>query len=170
MLTDRISLILAYGYLYGASTTEGTISNIVFSYTNQFTTNTTSKKFNSLADLASQIDLVAPIMSINQAECTNMGIYELKSFNIQSGKGTYGFVQNTTSGWKTTQSSFNAAVLDSFNQYQSTFNQAEELYNKVYLQEYIQQQYQYIDCGYIQTLYGPIIDQIQILYQKYKRI
>jgi len=170
MLTDRISLILAYSYLYGASTTEGTIGNIVFSYTNEFTTNNTTKSFSTLNSLASQIDLIAPIMSINQAECAGMGIYELKSFSALQSSGSYAYVKNTNSGWNTSQSSFNAMVLDSFNQYQIIFDQADALYNKVYIQEYIQQQFQYIDCGYIQTLYGPIIDQIQLLYQKYKRI
>ena len=170
MLSDRISLILAYGYLYGASTTEGTIGNILFSYTNKFTDVNKTKTFSTLDELASQIDLVAPIMSINQAECTSMGIYQLKSFNAKPASGSYAYVRNTSSGWSTTQSGFNPMVLDSFNEYQTTFDQIKDLYSRVYLQEYILKQYTYIDCGYIQTLYGPIIDQIQILYQKYKRI
>lgn len=172
MLSDRISLVLAYNYLYGAKNTYNNVqvTDMRFSYNNAFT-DRSGIQFTclSLDELVEKLESLAPIMSVPQAECENMGVYELRSFNIIWNDGAKAYIENNN-GWRTTASIVDPMTIMDLDEYQGIYDDLETLYLQVYNEEYIKQQNSYIDCHYIQRLFGPIIDKIKVLYEKYKNI
>lgn len=172
MLSDRISLVLAYNYLQGAENTyQGVkVSDMKFAYQNAFIESKGLQFVSaSLTELARKIETLAPIMSVPQAECENMGLYELRSFNITWPDGSYAYLENVN-GWRTTAVKISGMTILDFTEYQSIYSDLLALYLQIYDKEYIKEQNSYVDCLYIQRLFGPIIDKIKVLYEKYKTV
>jgi hypothetical protein len=177
MLTDRISLELARSYLMGVKSTYSgcTISNISFRYANTFSeVKTTSVFVDDIGLMLYRMDQVAPKMTLLEAECptspmSTMGLYELRSFTIKFSEGNTAIVQNKgnigQAAWNTSSSDVFRLTIDDLNEYQRKYSEVEMLYLHVYDKEYIQKQLTYVECKYIQTLFGPIIDQINEKYQ-----
>ena len=91
MLSDRITLAVAHYYMSGTEANYrfdyGKIDEIKLSYTSNFKSSATLLQFNDLFSLAEFIEKsTKPTKNQAQeeAECTNMGLYELKSFRIGS--------------------------------------------------------------------------------------
>jgi hypothetical protein len=172
MLSDRISLVLAYNYLQGAENTYQNVkvSDMKFSYQNAYLDSTGIQFVStSLSELVKKIESLAPVMSVPQAECENMGVYELRSFNITWADGSYAYIENVN-GWRTTAAKINNMTIMDLDEYQGIYNDLLALYLQVYNKEYIKEQNSYVDCHYIQRLFGPIIDKIKVLYEKYKTV
>lgn len=177
MLTDRISLVLAYSYLKGVKNTYAgcEILDASFRYSNSFSViKTTSGLVSDLSKMPALIDELAPPMTISDAECptlglSTMGLYELRSFTIQFNTGNVAILQNKGNIgqpiWNTSSSDVFGLTIDDLNEYQQRYNEIANLYLHVYDNEYINKQLAYVDCKYIQILFGPIIDQIN---EKYK--
>jgi predicted hydrocarbon binding protein len=183
MLSDRITLAVAHYYMSGTEANYrfdyGKIDEIKLSYTSNFKSSATLLQFNDLFSLAEFIEKsTKPTKNQAQeeAECTNMGLYELKSFRIGSI-----FVNQNANGIFVS-SSENIANIDLtiYKEYKNFFKQVEEVYYHVYsddFKEYIlsQNNYpptvdirKYINCGYIQTLFGPYVDKLKALFDTYK--
>ncbi len=172
MLTDRISLSLSYQYLKGVENTyiNSNITSMLFSYGNSFTNMSRTLNASDTNDLSVKIDQVAPKMTLLMAECFSMGLYELRSFTIRLEDGTDVYFENSTRGWRSNSTNADPMTIVDLNEYSSTYAKIKELYLHIYDNEYIQNQQQYLSCDYIQTLFGPIVDEIAILYQKYKNL
>jgi hypothetical protein len=172
MLTDRISLELALSYLTGVrdTYTPCKIIDVMFSYTNAYTNSPKTWKALDLLDLEFKIDVVAPKMTTLEAECTTMGIYELRYFKVEFTDGTYAILENRGSssvgGWVSNNQNIYGLTKVDLNEYQRKYNEVYNLYTHVYDNEYINKQLTYVSCKYIQTLFGPIIDQINEKYNK----
>lgn len=178
MYTDRLTLTLAYRYIYGAGNIvivnskaeNGIVSDITFSYSNKYTDPNNSRliRFNSIADLVNKIEVVGTT-SILQAECSgNMGIYELRSFTVTTNTGAFAIVKNESSGWATSSAIISQDQIYALNnEYQSTYNRTKKLYNDLEYVEYIENQQAYIDCGYIRRWFGSIVDELTQLYSTY---
>lgn len=172
MLTDRISLSLSYQYLKGVENTyiDSNITSMLFSYSNAFTNMSRTLNASSVSDFSTKIDQVAPKMTVLMAECFDMGLYELRSFTIKLQDGTDVYFENGAKGWRSTSTSADPMTIVDLTEYSNTYKKIKDLYLHVYDNEYIQNQQQYLSCDYIQTLFGPIVDEIAILYQKYKNL
>ncbi len=177
MLTDRISLELARSYLIGVKNTYPgcQISNISFRYSNTFSeVKTTSVFVDDIGLMLYRMDEIAPKMTLLDAECptlgiSTMGLYELRSFTLKFAEGNSAILQNKGNigqpVWYTSSSDILSITTEELNQYQQYYNEVAGLYLHVYDNEYINKQLTYVDCKYIQILFGPIIDQIN---EKYK--
>ena len=64
--------------------------------------------------------------------------------------------------------SVNPAQFNEFNDYTIKLNAIKAIYDKLYLDEYILAQKDYIDCGYIQQMFSAEIAEILELYKIYK--
>lgn len=172
MLTDRISLSLAYQYLKGAENTyiDSNITSMLFSYSNVFTSISKTLTAGDMNDLSVKIEQVAPRMTVLMAECFEMGLYELRSFTLRLQDETEIYFEKGVNGWRSASSNASPMTIVDLTEYSNTHSQIKDLYLHVYDNEYIQNQKQYISCDYIQTLFGPIVDEITILYQKYKNL
>jgi hypothetical protein len=170
MLTDRIALVLAYSYLAGVRDTYTgcRISSIMFNYTNAYTDMSTSWNVQDLPALSTKINQVAPKMTVLEAECSTMGIYELRSFTVEFEDGSSSIIMNkgtsSVGGWNTNSQNIYGLTKVDLNEYQRKYYEVYTLYTHVYDNEYINKQLSYVSCQYIQTLFGSIIDQINEKY------
>ncbi|MDC1282443.1 hypothetical protein N8Z10_00665 [bacterium] len=55
-------------------------------------------------------------------------------------------------------------------EYIPLINSARELFNKIDINEYILEQYRYINCGYINIYDATVVESIKTMYNKYKQI
>jgi hypothetical protein len=184
MLSDRITLAVAHYYMSGTEANyrfeqQSGISEIKLSYTSNFKSVSTLVQFNDLKSLADFIEKsTKPTKSQahEEAECTNMGLYELKSFRL----GRIFVNQNTNGIFVSTSENIENIDLSIYKDYKKFFKDVEETYYHVYsddFKEYIlsQNNYpptidvrKYINCGYIQTLFGPYVDKLKALFDTYK--
>ena len=183
MLSDRITLAVAHYYMSGTEANyryeQSSVSEIKLSYNSNFRSGDTLLQFNSLLSLAEFIEnSTKPTKNQAQeeAECTNMGLYELKSFRI----GSIFINQNASGIFTSTSDSIQQIDLTIYKEYKKFFKDVEETYYHVYsddFNEYIlnQNNYppttdirKYINCGYIQTLFGPYVDKLKMLFDTYK--
>lgn len=183
MLSDRITLAVAHYYMSGTEANyrfdQGKISDIKLSYTSNFKSVSTLVQFTDLFQLAEFIEKsTKPTKSQAQeeAECTNMGLYELKSFRI----GSIFVNQNIDGVFTSTSENIENIDISIYKDYKKFFKDVEETYYRVYsddFKEYIlsQNNYppnidirKYINCGYIQTLFGPYVDKLKALFDTYK--
>lgn len=181
MITDRISLNLAHLYLVKFQAIEGPISNILFRKTlYDYPGTKLESSFNNLTDFKNWIDENAPLSMFADIECLPLALYELISFNVTkniNGSNTItqsdkNVVANDNRVFKTNSENINAAGLllfnDSNESYVKTFKDLLHTFNQLKLDEYIIIQKDYIDCGYIQTYFGKYVDDLLVLYKKYK--
>lgn len=178
MLSDKLTLALAYHYIYHIGSIivvngrleTAIVTDITFSYLNKYADPNTRKlvKFNTIQDVADKIDLIGS-PSVVQAECgENMGVYELKSFTVITQNNSFAYVKNTASGWSCASDIISPDQINALNnEYQSTYDRTETLYLGLEYVEYIYNQNTYIDCGYIKKWFGAIIDELTRLYSTY---
>ncbi len=184
MLSDRITLAVAHYYMSGTEANyrfeqQAGVSEIKLSYTSNFKSVSTLLQFNdlrSLADFIEKSTKPTKNQAQEEAECTNMGLYELKSFRI----GRIFVNQNINGVFVSTSENIENIDLSIYKDYKKFFKDVEETYYQVYsddFKEYIlnQNNYpptidirKYINCGYIQTLFGPYVDKLKALFDTYK--
>ena len=178
MYSDRLTLALAYHYIYNSGNSiivngkieSANVIDITFSYLNKYTdpNNRRTIKFDTIDSLATRIDEIGT-STIIKAECDgNMGVYELKSFSISTNNGSFAYVKNSSNGWTCNNDMVPIDQINSLNiEYQPTYDKTEELYLGIEYVEYIQDQTNYIDCGYIRRWFGLIVDELIRLYSTY---
>lgn len=172
MITDRISLNLAYIYLKQFEETIGQITDIEITKT-PFDSKVVKglQRFNSTSELLSYIKQNAPIIPFSRLDCKPLALYEIKAFNVVIDNATRNFVYNDSRVFKTASQNVNKTGLEIMNQsYIPAFIKVLNQFNEIRLNEYILIQYTYIDCGYISTFFIDDYQQLQDLYKKYKSI
>jgi len=170
MITDRISLNLAYIYLERFQAIEGTLSNIVFRKT-LYDDNTTKLEtsFASLSTFKSWIDLNAPIKPFEDLECFPLAIYELIKFDVIKSITNKNTIVSNNRTYETNSSNINSASLELLNtNYMLYFLKTLSEFNQLKLDEYILVQREYIDCKYIQVYFQNSLDKLLQLYKDYK--
>lgn len=172
MITDRISLNLAYIYLSQVEETIGTLTDIELTKT-PFNNNTTKglQRFQSVAALKKYVQTDAPLIPFDQLDCNPLNLYEVKSFNVIINNATKNFVYNDNRVFKTKSDNVNSTATEIMNKsYMPYFLEVLKRFNDIVLDEYILLQYTYIDCGYIYTFFIEDYEKLQELYKKYKRL
>ena len=174
MISDRITLNLAYVYLKRIEQNEGTVSDILITVKNQDTPVTKAlKRFNSIADLKSYTDIVAPITSLETLTCARMNIYELKSFNVTKLIGKkIGIIpvknEIAIRKFKTRGEITKISMSDINDGYYPYFLDVDKNFKNLNANEYIKIQNTYIDCGYIDGDLTIDVTNLTELYKKYK--
>jgi hypothetical protein len=174
MISDRITLNLAYLYLYRIEQNEGKVSDILVSVTNEDNPiRKALKRFNTVADLKTYTDEVAPITNINKMSCMRMSIYELKSFNVTKVIGKrIGIIpiKNDVKvrKFKTKGEVTPISMSDINDGYYYNWNIVNDKFGGLKRDEYIKKQNTYIDCGYIDGDLTIDIKSLEDLYKKYK--
>ena len=158
MITDRISLNLAYIYLERFQAIEAPqygLSNIEFRKTSyDGTTTKLETSFASLSAFKSWIDLNAPIKPFEDLECFPLAIYELIKFDVIKSVTNKNTVRSNNRTYESSSSNINPASLDLLNtNYMLYFLKTLSEFNQLKLDEYILVQREYIDCKYIQLYF-----------------
>jgi len=169
MITDRISLNIIYNNLYQIQQNEGPVSNI--SITAHFINRlrATSTHIENLEVLRTFIDTYAPDSTFADEDCVVMGLYELNKFSIYKNSTNNNLVYFDTNKFITKSTNINKISVDNLNQ--KYFNQLFEIkgvFGNIALDEYVLNQEEYFDCGYIEIHFQEDMDKLEILYDKYK--
>lgn len=172
MVTDRISLNLAYLYLRDFEAVNvGKIDQIVFRKTMyDYPGSKLETSFTSLNDFKYWIDLNAPLIPFDDLECFPLSIYELIKVNIVSDITDKNTIVNNNHRFETASGNINSASVDvTLNQnYMQNFLKVLNQFNQFKLDEYILIQRDYIDCKYIQVYFQNELDTLLKLYNEYK--
>ena len=173
MITDRISLNLIALYLDQFEQNQGKIDSIEISVFNRFTN--TSKGLISFANISTLEAYIAqngPIIPTADTACFPLNMYELKSFNVTIDLGdsesNKNLVINKDRIFQTDSANIESANMLIMKEYIKEFNNLLKQYNDLIIDEYIFNQYMYIDCGYIEVHFGSSYERILELYKKYK--
>ena len=173
MISDRITLNLAYIYLHRIQQNEGKISDILITVKNEDNPiRKALRRFKTIEDLKAYTDITAPIMNINNMSCMRMSIYELKSFNVTKVMGKrIGIipVKNDIKvrKFKTRGEITSVSMADINDGYYPFFNDIDKNFKGITRDEYIYKQNTYIDCGYID---GDLITSVAHLEEMYKKL
>ena len=173
MITDRISLNLIALYLDQFKQNQGPIDSIEISVFNRFTNTTKGLiSFPNIKSLESHIAQNAPIIPTADTACFPLNMYELKSFNVTIDLGgsssDKNLVINKNRVFETDSANIESANMLIMKEYIKEFNNLLKQYNDLVIDEYIFNQYMYIDCGYIEVYFGDSYERILELYKKYK--
>lgn len=171
MITDRISLHIAYIYLKQFEEITGPISNIDFSKKTLFgNIPKTGPPFNNLVAFKTFIDTEAPLVAFDRLDCQPLSLYELKSLNVTI-DGVNSFIYSDKGIFKTSHQNVSQVSLDVLNvSYRNKFNKILAQFNTLQFDEYILQQYTYIDCKYIFTFFNEDYQKLRELFKKYKKL
>lgn len=167
MVSDKISLIYA----------REAVNNIPNNSAGTITVNDARLIYKEFSNKSSSIGVnlnsvslagLTPAQFKNAAECSNMKLYQLSSVsvNIDGSNFTITFDDNTKRYKTATSEKYFVqlqAILDTLNQmYLPKYNELVNVWDKLYTDPYIAVEednngnltVQYIDCGYIQGLFG----------------
>ena len=173
MITDRITLNLISLYLDQFQQNQGTISSIeVSKVTKSFGSPKSLVAFPDLQSFKLFVNQNAPLIMTEEVECFPLSLYELKSFNVTVDLGgttsNKNFVINNNRVFTTDSSNIAPANMIIMQEYVKEFLAVLKQFNDLVIGEYIQDQYTYIDCGYIEVYFNAAMDRILELYKKYK--
>ena len=176
MITDRISLNLAYIYLKRVEANEGPIQDIILSYKHFKNDSTnTIPRFSNLTDLWNFIGSETSPGGFEKIHCLNLGIYELKSFLIDKDKSSnvkeksnFLVKRKEGAGFVTNGAISKATTRDLDVGYIPRFDDVYKKWKEMIQNEYINIQEDYIDCGYIEVYFKDAIDGLKKLYNKYR--
>jgi hypothetical protein len=173
MVTDRITLNLIALYLDQFQQNQGTIDSIEISkVTKSFGSPKSLASFQDLRSFKQFVNQNAPLVTTEEIECFPLSLYELKSFNVTIDLGTStsskNFVINNNRTFQTDSKNIASANMIIMQEYVKEFLAVLKQFNDLIIDEYIQDQYTYIDCGYIEVHFNAAMDRILELYKKYK--
>jgi hypothetical protein len=172
MIVDRITLVLAYIYLDNFQSTEGTVDSVLLMKTNKFRGGTKTLAKMSMPELGAYLENITPITTQVRVErdCIDQSLYELRSFNINLNNGGNRLIEyRDGDGWiLKDDGSVSPIQFNEFKNYTKKLNSIKAIYDKLYLDEYILAQKDYINCGYIQQMFSGEITEILQLYNLYK--
>jgi len=176
MITDRISLNIALKYLDQFQQNEGEVIDILFSYRDQVTKSSKSIKFPSILSIHIFLEKYAPIVTFQDIDCRVTYLYELRSFSVlKNGTNKNKIYDNTivydVNNFTTSSTNTNNVSIVNLNKgYTNAINDVKHAFLGIAINEYILNQLQYIECGYIEIYYPEAIEELQKLYNKYKQI
>jgi hypothetical protein len=170
MITDRISLNLAYLYLRQFENTIGKITDIEMVKI-PLASNTSKglTRFANLADALTFIQANTPLIPFDKLDCSPLSLYEIKAINVETDNSNKNFIYSEDKVFKTKSTNVNQAGLDILNKsYMPNYIKVLNQFNEIKFNEYIELQYTYIDCGYINTFFIEDYQELLALYKKYK--
>lgn len=171
MIVDRISLNIALKSLLRIQENEGKITDILLSTKSQVGGTNKSAKFPDIATLIAFMVKYAPVKVFEDLDCVISNLYTLKSFNVSSGESNKNKIYLDDGVFVTRSSNVNNATIENLNEtYVSIMDEVNTLFGKAMFNEYILEQYKYIDCGYISEYEPSIVEELKLLYNKYKEI
>jgi len=170
MISDRISLNLAYIYLRQFENTIGKITDIEMNKIPMVgNTNKGLTRFSDLPSVLTFIQNNAPLVPFDKLDCGPLSLYEIKAINVVIDNANKNLVTSDNRVFKTMSANVNQAGLDILNtQYIPEYLKVLNTFNEIKTNEYIELQFDYIDCGYINTFFEEDYIKVQELYKKYK--
>lgn len=170
MITDRISLNIALKYLDQFQQNEGKVIDVLFSYRNNASQGVKSAPvFQDLDVLRTFINKYAPIQSIEHADCSPLLMFELKKFTIIKNGTDKNLVYFNDAQFVSKSSGVNTFSIESLNRdYLSAMAEVKDAFNDVQLDEYILNQLDYIECGWLELHTEVSMEKLTKLYNKYK--
>ena len=170
MISDRISLNLAYLYLNRVHQTVGPVSDILFSKRDKDSpTVKTPSRFSSLSSFYIYIQGEAPITTFKDINCMSLNLYQLKSFKYYDSSKDILYTVENKDGVFFTKGDMNLSVLDDLTvNYTASFSEVEKRFTELKRNEYILLQDNYIDCGYIEKYFQDDLENLKKLYKKYR--
>jgi hypothetical protein len=169
MITDRISLNIIFKYLDQFQQNEGPVSRIRLARREHFRITEKCTDVEDLDVLSAFINKYAPMVAFKDEDCSVMGLYELKSFNVYK-NGTINNLIYLDNGQFVTKSlNINKASVENLNlNYFKQILEVKSVFDEILINEYILIQEEYIDCGYIEIHFQDAMDRLKELYNKYK--
>jgi hypothetical protein len=170
MITDRISLNIALKYLNQFEQNQGKVVDVLFSYRNNANPGLKSAPaFQDLDVLRAFIAKYAPIQSIEHADCSPLLLFELKKFTILKNGTDKNLVYFDDTNFVSKSQNIDQFSIESLNRdYLSAMTEVRSAFNDVLLDEYILNQLDYIECGWLEMHTEVSMEQLTKLYNKYK--
>jgi len=169
MIVDRISLNIALKYLNQFEHSEGIVSNVLLSKKELNKHGSKSAKFDNISVLKVFIEKYAPLAAFEELDCSVINLYELMSFSVYKNGTANNYVYLSDGVFTTKSLNINQISVENLNRnYKINLSETISGFNNIRLNEYILNQEEYIDCGYIQTYFKEDIDKLKELYNKYK--
>lgn len=170
MITDRISLNIALKYLNQFEQNEGKVVDVLFSYRNNVNLGVKSApSFQDLDVLRAFINKYAPLQSIEHADCSPLLLFELKKFTILKNGTDKNLVYFDDTKFISKSTNIDKFAIESINRdYISAMNEVRSAFNDVFIDEYILNQLDYIECGWLEMHSEVSMEQLTKLYNKYK--
>ena len=170
MITDRISLNIALKYLNQFEQNEGKVIDVLFSYRNNVTVGTKSApSFQDLDVLMAFINKYAPLQSIEHADCSPLLLFELKKFTILKNGTDKNLVYFDETKFVSKSTNIDTFSIESLNRdYLSSMSEVKIAFDDVFLDEYILNQLDYIECGWLEMHTEVSMERLIKLYNKYK--
>jgi hypothetical protein len=151
MITDRISLNAAVKYLDQFEQNEGKIVDILFSVRDNMLNVSKSVTFNDLYFLKAFINKYAPPTTFEDADCSPFLLFELKKFSVVKNGTAKNLIYTDESSFITRSNNIGQFSLETFNrEYGNDWAEIKSVFNGIEIDEYILNQVEYIDCGYIE--------------------
>ena len=170
MITDRISLNIALKYLNQFEQNEGKVIDILFSIKNAITgVSKSPPSFSNLDVLVAYINKYAQLTTFKDLDCTPLLLFELKDFTMVKNGTNKNFIYFDNNKFITKSENINQFSIESFNRdYFTDMLEVKSIFENIKLNEYILNQLEYIECGYIEIYDQGSIENLQQLYNKYK--
>jgi hypothetical protein len=169
MITDRISLNVAQKYLNQFEQNEGRVIDILFSIRDNVSRVSRTVTFNDLYFLKTFIDKYAPLTTFEDADCSPLLLFELKKFSVIKNGTDKNLIYTDDSTFITRSNNIGQFSLETFNrEYGRDWAEIRSVFNGIELNEYILNQIEYIDCGYIEIHTEISMENLKKLYNKYK--
>ena len=170
MITDRISLNIALKYLNQFEQNEGRVIDVLFSYRNNISSGVKSApSFGDLDILRAFINKYAPLQSIEHADCSPLLLFELKKFTILKNGTDKNLVYSNGTSFVSKNGNIDKFSIESLNRdYETAMDEARSAFNDVLIDEYILNQLDYIECGWLEMHTEVSMEKLTKLYNKYK--
>lgn len=170
MITDRISLNIALTYLNQFEQNEGRVIDMLFSFRNNVNSGVKSAPaFADLDVLKAFINKYAPLAPLEHADCAPLLLFELKKFTILKNGTDKNLVYFDENKFVSKSSNIDKFSIESLNRdYLSTMVEVRSAFNDVLLDEYILNQLDYIECGWLELHTEVSMEKLIKLYNKYK--
>lgn len=173
MITDRISLNIALKYLDQFQQNEGDVIDILFSYKDQLSGFSKSVKFPNILSIQIFLEKYAPLTTFKDEECRVTYLYELKAFSVvkqgtNKNKIYFNYNLNLFTTLNTNTNNISISNLNAG--YVNSLNEIKYAFLGIKIDEYILNQLDYIECGYIEIHNPAAIELLKKLYNKYKEL
>jgi exonuclease III len=170
MITDRISLNIALKSLNQFEQNEGRVVDITFSYRDNVSNNLKSTpSFDNLDVLKAYINKYAPLTTFEHEDCFPLILFELKKFTILKNESNKNMVYYGETNFISKSNNIDTFSIESLNRdYTSSMNEVRKAFDNLMISEYILQQINYIECGWLEMHSPEAMESLKQVYNKYK--
>ena len=169
MITDAITLQIIFSALSKFEANQGELQDILIEARSNERDLPKSFNFRDLNSLQAEV-LKYGTVDWSKLECNEMYFFTLKKFNVRIGDSFRNTVRFNGSKYLTNSRNINDSNLIILNDtYLKSSNEIYSKWKEVKVSEYIKNQRNYIDCGYIEIYFEEDIIKLKELYKKYKK-